>query len=325
MSQCIEHSNIRSFADDTRIQKSIKTIDDVRKLQIDMDNVAKWSIANNMQLHQNKTEFLQHCFSANARLLRELPFVMYDQIYKTTERELIYPNEVVKDLGITVCTDLSWTSHINIISERARKASSWVLSVFKTRDHYTMLTLYKSLIRSHLEYCCLLWHPHNNIKDTQTLEGVQRTFTRKILGYEDMSYWTRLKSLQLMSLQRRRERYIILYMWKILHNLAPNDISITWNYNDRFGIQAHVPPIPKNKKAHNLYEHSLAVLGPKLWNLLPSPLTTLPTLDSFKASLSSFITKIPDRPPTQGYPSSHNNSLLDWCKQSGWTAMARWP
>ena len=48
---------------------------------------------------------------------------------------------------MTVSADLS----ANIIAERAGKVASWVLSAFKTRDKATMMTLYKSLVRSHLE------------------------------------------------------------------------------------------------------------------------------------------------------------------------------
>ena len=32
----------------------------------------------------------------------------------------------------------------------------------------------------------------------------------------------RLNALRLYSLQRRRDRYIVIYMWKILENLVPN-------------------------------------------------------------------------------------------------------
>ena len=37
-----------------------------------------------------------------------------------------------------------------------------------------------------------------------------------------MPYHERLKSLELYSLQRRRERYCIIYFWKIIEGLAPN-------------------------------------------------------------------------------------------------------
>ena len=52
------------------------------------------------------------------------------------------------------------------------------------------------------------------------LEAVQRSFTAKIDGMEDKNYWQRLSSLKLFSLQQRRERFIIIHMWKIFKGIA---------------------------------------------------------------------------------------------------------
>ena len=71
----------------------------------------------------------------------------------------ITPQAVVKDLGVYISSNLSWTKHINIICDNARKMSAWVLNVFCDRSYQTMLTLYKSMIRLRLEYCCPLWNP----------------------------------------------------------------------------------------------------------------------------------------------------------------------
>ena len=282
-------------------------MDDVKQLQHDLENVIKWSKVNNMQLHENKFEFMQHMLSKDAILMKELPFVVYDQLYKTSQGNVMYPVDSVRDLGVKLSNDFSWTPHINQISNRGRQALFWVLSVFKARDHHTMLTLYKSLIRSHLEYCCPLWHPHGSVADTQTLECVQRLFTNKILGYEDMDYWSRLVSLNLMSLQRRRERYIIIYIWKIIHGAVPNDISLSWYFNDRRGIKAHVPRHMQN----SILKNSIAVIGPQLWNTLPKDVSMQQSLNSFKSSLQKHLSSFPDRPPTKGYPYSRN-SLLDY-------------
>ena len=43
-----------------------------------------------------------------------------------------------------------------------------------------------------------------------------------ISGMQNLSYHQRLNALRLYSLQRRRDRYIVIYMWKILENLVPN-------------------------------------------------------------------------------------------------------
>ena len=96
-----------------------------------------------------------------------------------------------------------------------------LLQTYSSRDKLTMLTLFKALVMSRLDYGCQLWSPYL-IKHINMAEKVQRSFTRFISGMEGLSYPERLTVLKLYSLQRRRERYIIIYVWKILEGLVPN-------------------------------------------------------------------------------------------------------
>ena len=89
-----------------------------------------------------------------------------------------------------------------------------------------MLTLLKQLILSTIEYCCPVWSPSDNI-NIDKLEKVQRSFTKRIYGLNQMDYWDRLVHLHLFSVQRRRERYMIIYIWKIIHGLVP-DIGLNY-------------------------------------------------------------------------------------------------
>ena len=70
-------------------------------------------------------------------------------------------------------------------------------------------------------YCCQLWNPWK-AKDIQAIEAIQRTFTYKITEVQHLNYWERLHELNLYSLQRRREHYIIIYIWKIPQHMVPN-------------------------------------------------------------------------------------------------------
>ena len=211
-----------------------------------------------MVLHEQKFELIVHRSNPES-IYDNLPFSSENYMYKVSEQVLLTPVYELRDLGIGVSSSLSWTQHINDICTKARNVSSWVLSVFKSRDTEVMMTLYKSLIRSHLEYCCPLWHPHL-LSDIEKLEGVQRAFTSRLLGCRDLSYWERLKLLNIMSLQRRRERYIVLYVWKVLHRKCPNNLGITFRPPSRLGVQAVIPGVTRGSKAsiQTLYDASYA-------------------------------------------------------------------
>ena len=165
-----------------------------------------------------------------------------------------------------------------------------------------MLTLYYSFVRSHLEYCSLLWHPQT-IGDIELVEGVQRSFTARISGMNHLNYWDRLNSLNLMSLQRQRERYIIIMMWKYLNKLVPNDIGVQFYVSSRRGIQAVLPSIPRcRRRIITQYDSSFAVVGPKLWNVLPAELNQINDFDMFKGKLTKLVLTVPDRPQSWVMP-----------------------
>ena len=59
-----------------------------------------------------------------------------------------------------------------------------------------MMSLYKSLVRPHVEYCVSAWNPHY-IKDKKLIEKVQRRFTKMINNTEGKTYDERLQCLKL--------------------------------------------------------------------------------------------------------------------------------
>ena len=100
---------------------------------------------------------------------------------------LLSPVDEVRDLGVTISADLSWKSQIGSMVAKGRSSAAWVLSVFRSREPDVMMTLYKTYVRSQLEYCSALWHPQC-IEDLGVVEGVERAFTSKISGMSHMDY-----------------------------------------------------------------------------------------------------------------------------------------
>ncbi len=207
------------FADDTKLIGKILDLAAKNLLQEDLYRVISWAEKNNMQLNEDKFEILNYNLNTSL-LLRNLPFTKEFLCYNLPNGTTIEPVPAVRDLGVLLSNDCSWTPHIQLMLKSARTMASWVFSVFSDRTPFLMLTLFKTLVRSKLEYCCPVWNPHK-IADIEAIESVQRNYTRRISSCRDLNYWERLKKLSLLSLQRRRERYIIIYTWKIANEFAP--------------------------------------------------------------------------------------------------------
>ena len=67
-------------------------------------------------------------------------------------------------------------------------------------DKTMFLNLYKSLVRPIIEYGSVIWGP-SYILDQQSIECVQRRFTKLLFEFNDVPYSKRLSTLGLLSLQ----------------------------------------------------------------------------------------------------------------------------
>ena len=80
------------------------------------------------------------------------------------------------------------------------------------------LNLYKSIVRSHLEYAVTVCSPlYKN--DMIVIENVQRRATKLVSSIRHLSYLERLINLGLLSLEYRRERADLIEVYKIMNNI----------------------------------------------------------------------------------------------------------
>ena len=304
-------SFLSSFADDTRVSRGINSLHDASLLQQDLETIYKWAEANNMKFNGKKLEILRYGYNEDLK----------DQTsYTSPDGTSISANPTVQDLGIQMSNTGDFVTQIDSICEKAKDMCSWVLRTFRSRTPLVMKTLWASLIQHILDYCSQLWCPIT-AGHIQKIEAIQQSFTRKIKLDHKLDYWGRLSSLRMYSQQRRRERYRIIYVWKILEGLVPN-IS----YGDDGGKKLHtvrngrtckIPPLPRTAKAkiQRLREGSLSYHGAQLFNALPKGIRDLTkcSTESFKRRLDSFLSKIEDKPLVRGYTAARrteSNSLI---------------
>ena len=179
----IASSFLSSFANDTRIGHCIENDTDKTALQADLQKVYEWAATNNMQFNSDKFELLRY------KGQNPIPAT-----YAADDGSPIEEKTSLRDLGITMSNDASFSIHINEKAVAMCSKVAWVLRTFKTRKQIPMLTLWKSMVLSLHDFCVQLWCPFKK-GDIQMLELIQRSFVRKISGMYRLSYWEQLAAL----------------------------------------------------------------------------------------------------------------------------------
>ena len=143
----IAFANVSSFADDTRVCSGIRSLEDVTRLQADLNKIYEWARKNNAIFNPDKFECVRYGVDETMK---------QSTSYKACNGLPIQCSEHVRDLGVKVSHDATFTQHIRDLTMAASLKCSWILRVFKSRDRVPLMILWKSLVASILEYCCQL-------------------------------------------------------------------------------------------------------------------------------------------------------------------------
>ena len=126
------------------------------------------------------------------------------------------PLEIVqqyKYLGLLVSSNLSWTPHIRLICNKARRILGLIYCKFSwNTDCFVTLRLYLALVRPHLEYAVQVWNPHL-VMDKNRLEKVQKFALRVCAQNYNYTYEELLNCFEVPTLQNRRLFFIIMYFF----------------------------------------------------------------------------------------------------------------
>ena len=142
-------------------------------------------------------------------------------------------------------------------------------------------------------------------------------------GLRDLDYWTRLKCAGISSIQRRSDRYRLIYAWEIAASMVPNPGMKTFLSSGRKeGILFEIPTCNGQTQIKKFKSGSFFVEGAKLFNSLPVWVRdTDVSLPIFKSRLDSLLSLIDDQPKSQGMSPDltnengiRSNSIKDWIK-----------
>ena len=108
-------STIGLFADDTYIYRSIRSINDCKILQKDIQKLMQWEQSWSMEFHPNKCKVLR---ITNKRKEIKYRYLLHNVILKDVSN--------AKYLGVTMHTRLLWKNHVHEICGEANQTRQFL-------------------------------------------------------------------------------------------------------------------------------------------------------------------------------------------------------
>ena len=258
------------FADDTKLYCSPKSYD---KMQQDIDSLLLWSDTWNLHFNVSKCKVL-HIGKTNP-----------EHNYKMNNGEGVInvtKCEEEKDLGVTFDKKLVFDKHINNVVNKANQRLAIIKRTFSYLNKDIFLRLYKALVRPLLEYGLPAWYPRL-IRQSITIEKVQRRATKLIKEIKDLSYKRRLKYLKLPSLKARRKRGDLIQTYKIFNGI--DDIDKTHFFNSpqtNILTRNSTDKIQKQRHTNNTRKYAYSYRVTNDWNKLTDNIKRASNTNTFK-------------------------------------------
>jgi len=267
----LDYPPLRLFADDIKVYRIVNNLQDALFFQSLLDSICSW--CSNYQLKINvKKCFIMHLGNSNSQFIYGF------------DGNVIPNSELVKDLGVYIEPNLSYSRHISIICSRARSRCSLYFKYFISRNTRSMKLFFITYVRPLLEFASPVWNPISQSLINR-LESVQRYFTNKIPTCTFLPYNRRLEILNLDSLQKRRTVADLALIFSILNGTTNTSLyphltianpSVTRGHDLRI-----IRPI-FNLSASN--QNFISRICP-IWNTLPMSILTARTKTGFKKNI----------------------------------------
>ena len=153
--------------------------------------------------------------SHNAYFKKEIKLLPSPQLYLNST-ELVQVTSY-KYLGVIITNTLSWHPHITAICKKTRKQIGLLYrNLYQHSSSNTLLKLYLTKIRPHLEYTSPVWDPFC-LGEIDELENVQKFALRMCLKSWSMDFKELLETAQIPSLSSRRSNASLRHLTKIVN------------------------------------------------------------------------------------------------------------
>ena len=212
---------------------------------------------------------------------------MGGQVLDTVESE--------KDVEVMVHQSLKPSLQCTRAAEKANQVLGQLSRGITYRDKQTFLKLYKVYVRPHLEYAVASWNPWLEA-DKEMLEKVKRRAINMVSNFQSRNYRDKLLEAGLTTLEERRKRGDLIYMYRIM--TGKDDVHhSTWfqKMSDREGgantraAAGYLNVLPPDNCNNDTRRNFFSQRVVDSWNSLPDRVKQAETVNQFKNSLDDHL------------------------------------
>ena len=183
-------------------------------------------------------------------------------------------------LGIHIDNKLTFDDHIFTLCNKA----SMQLNAIGRLKHYLgkkeLEVIVNSFIYSNFNYCPLVWH-FSSCKALRKIENIHKRCLRMIHNDYDSDYETLLKISGTSTMQIKRIKQLAIEIFKTVNNLNPDFMKNIFTSKQNARVRPHDLLVRSHNTA-TYGDKSLKIVGPKIWNALPTEIKRETSLSKFK-------------------------------------------
>ena len=280
--------SFHGYADDNTIWKIVdpksprSVHSGMLSLETTIDQARVWMFANKLCLNDSKTEFIVFGLPRHTTNMQPCNLAIGD--------EIIQPVGRVKNLGVTLDTQLNFRDHISNIVKACRYQIRRTWHIRKHLNEEAAKRVMLATVISRLDYCnsLLVNLPQ---KDIRKLQKVQNSAARLVtLTPRTHAITPSLKHLHWLPVIYRIKYKIATIVHKCIYGQAPSYLKQL--------IKAYVPArqlrssndfklnVPSVKQ-QTVGSRAFSVAGPTIWNDLPKPLRNTECYHKFRSNLKT--------------------------------------
>ena len=267
------NSNTRLFADDTAVDRKIKSKEDQAKLQEDLDSLAAWEAQWDMAFHPDKCQVLQ--ISSKSKI--EADYTLHGQ-----KLEVVHST---KYLGVNIQDNGKFDVHINSITNAGNKMLGFTRRNLRVNSKSVKEKAYKMLVRPRIEYAAAVWDPHQK-DQIASLEKIQRRAARFVSNdhRRTSSVTEMIKILKWPSLEQRRKAARLTTLYKI----SKGDVKVACKdlkHAPSRARRGHDQQYVRQASRKDIRHQSFFPRTIREWNNLPQDVVDAKTADAFRGHI----------------------------------------